>query len=239
MLCDRHRGVGADGVVAVPDQPVDGPLEVVVWNADGSLAEVSGNGLRIAALALRPDPESTRAMEFESAGRRYPIVFEPSGLISIELPPPDAEPVTVALRLATCSLQVTEVNVGNPHAVVEADVVNDADWPAIAAELETHSRWPSRVNVERLRMAADRTLAIDNHERGVGPTSASGTGALAAAIAAIHLKRATNGALGVRMAGGEVVVDVSSKRLKLTGPVDPVYEGNLSQTLMAWLLAAP
>jgi len=231
-LCDRHVGIGGDGVIAVGGQ--DPTYDAEVWNADGSRAEVSGNGLRIAALWLHRGGAAAE-LELRSGGVSYPIQIG-SERVTIRLPPARIAARRAPVAVADGTALVTEVDVGNPHAVVEADVVGSAIWPALAAALERHPRWRAGVNVERVSAASERAIEVDLHERGVGPTRASGTGACAAACAALELGLVQAGPIEVRMRGGHVVVDPRDGLL-LAGPVTALFEGELSGPYTAQLAA--
>ena len=132
------------------------------------------------------------------------------------------------LELAGRTVRFTQVDVGNPHAVLEWTGELEQVWPVVAAGLETHARFPQRTNVELVRAEGPRQLRVELHERGVGPTAASGTGALAAAIAATHLGLSPPGPVRVRMLGGELEVEASAEAASLCGPVLLVFEGELS-----------
>lgn len=202
---ERVRGeVGdADGILEVAD---DG--DVVVWNPDGSRAEMSGNGTRIAArwLAARTGAEVVRVR----VGPRE-VVARMLGGAEVEQ---DLGDVQVGEPERIEGLEVIRVSVGNPHAVVVGD---PDDLPLIGPLLETHPRFPERTNVQVARIDAPGRVTARVWERGVGETSASGTSAVAVA-AATH----GNGEVVVQFPGGELLVRLENGRAYLTGPAEPL-----------------
>jgi diaminopimelate epimerase len=195
----------ADGILEVAD---DG--EVIVWNPDGSRAEMSGNGTRIAArwLAERTGADVVRVR----VGPRE-VVARMLGGTEVEQ---DLGEVTVGEPERIAGLEVVPVSVGNPHAVV---VGEPDDLPLIGPLLETHPRFPERTNVQVARIDAPGRVTARVWERGVGETSASGTSAVAVA-AATH----GEGEVVVRFPGGDLRVRLENGRAYLTGPAEPLVD---------------
>ena len=193
----------ADGILEVG---VRGPAaaDVVVWNADGSRAELSGNGTRIAAAWLS---ERSGAQEVEIAvGPRTIVVRRmPDGSVEQEIGEVRVgEPETVD------GIAFVPVDVGNPHAVVEGDPERIAE---LGPALENHPRFPNRTNVQIARVERRGEVRARVWERGVGETATSGTSAVAVA-AATH----DEGNVVVRFPGGDLGVRLSGGRAWLTGP---------------------
>jgi diaminopimelate epimerase len=163
----------ADGILAVRVTGADA-AEVTIWNPDGSQAELSGNGTRIAArwLAERNAVERVRLVV-------GPRVVE-ARMLDDGRVETDLGEVEVYERERVAGLEVTPVSVGNPHAVVEGD---PDDLPLIGPLLETHSRFPERTNVQVARLERPGEIVARVWERGVGETTASGTSAVAVAAA--------------------------------------------------------
>ncbi len=206
LTSDRVRAeVGdADGIVEVVSADAD-EAEVVIWNPDGSTAELSGNGTRIAARWLS---DRTGASEVRiRVGPRETFARVADGDVEQEL-----GEVTVAEPEQIAGLDVVVVDVGNPHAVV----IGDPDELAhIGPLLETHERFPNRTNVQVARIDGPGEVTARVWERGVGETQSSGTSAVAVA-AATH----GEGDVLVHFPGGDLRVSLSGGRATLTGPAE-------------------
>src|SRR5581483_1551748 len=178
--------------------------EITIWNPDGSTAELSGNGTRIAACWLA-ERTGARAVTIRVGPREMVARFQADGSVEQEMGSVEVfEPEQVA------GLDVTRVSVGNPHAVVAGD---PAEISRIGPLLESHPRFPNRTNVQVARVDAPGIVTARVWERGVGETAASGTSAVAVA-AATH----GDGTVRVRFPGGELRVRLADGRAQLTGP---------------------
>ena len=191
----------ADGIVEVVARGDDW-AEVVIWNPDGSTAEMSGNATRIAAAWLGAERTTVRV-----AGRAVLARRLRDGRIEQDLG--DVH-VSGAQRVA--DYDVIPVDVGNPHAVVIGD---PGDLPIVGPLLETHPRFPQRTNVQVARVDGPGRVTARVWERGVGETSASGTSAVAVA-AATH----GEGDVVVSFPGGDLEVRLDGGRAWLTGPAE-------------------
>jgi diaminopimelate epimerase len=196
-----------DGVMQILD--IDGDdVTVAIVNPDGSLAEMSGNGTRIAAAWLIDRTGSDlarvhvgpRLVEVRRVGER---LYES-----------EMGEVRVGPRETVDGIELTPVDVGNPHAVVLAD---PADLPTVGPLLETHPRFPNRTNVQVARIDGPGEVTARVWERGVGETTASGSSAVAVA-AATH----GEGDVLVHFPGGDLRVRLHDGRAMLTGPAEPV-----------------
>lgn len=219
-LCDRRRGVGADGVLIV--SPL-GPARVKMeyMNADGSPAEMCGNGLRCVArravdLGLVDGPDFV----VETAvGPRRVSVLTPD-LIRVEL-----GPVEVAARDEMIDgYAVRSVNVGNPHAVIFVEDPAASDVEGVGSRLEHNAAFPGGANVEFGAALSSDSIAMRVWERGVGETLACGTGAAAVVAAAAATGRSASVAT-VRLPGGLLDVEISNGVAWITGPATTVYSG--------------
>jgi diaminopimelate epimerase len=218
-LCDRHRGVGADGVLEIAD--VRGAeADVTVWNPDGSRAELSGNGARIAALWLARRsgvafPRLRLGNRTVSARVRETEVEVDLGAVEVGFPEP--------LDVGGERLEVTPVSVGNPHAVVRRRPTRE-DLLRLGPLLERHERFPERTNVQLVHADGPSDLTVLVWERGAGETLASGSSAAAAAAAAV-----THGwcqsPVRVHLPGGTLSVDLRDGRAILTGPAEEIFRG--------------
>jgi diaminopimelate epimerase len=197
----------ADGIVQVLASGHDW-ADVVIWNPDGSTAEMSGNATRIAARWLADATGSStvvvRVGEREVRTRMLPGCDVEQELGEVEVGPTEE----------IDGVRVTPVSVGNPHAVVVGD---PAEIVRIGPLLETHPRFPQRTNVQVVRVDGEGVVTARVWERGVGETSASGTSAVAVA-AATH----GSGRVVVRFPGGDLTVELAGGRATLTGPAERV-----------------
>jgi diaminopimelate epimerase len=197
----REETGDADGIVQVTARGDDW-AEVVIWNPDGSTAEMSGNATRIVAAWLGAEKTLVRVGAREVLARRTE-----DGQIEQDL-----GDVTVSGPERIAGLDVVRVNVGNPHAVVLGD---PDDLPRIGPLLERHPRFPEGTNVQVARIDGPGRVTARVWERGVGETSASGTSAVAVA-AATH----SGGDVVASFPGGELKVRLDAGRAWLTGPAE-------------------
>jgi diaminopimelate epimerase len=242
-LCDRHLGVGADGVLAYSLR--DGGIAMRLINADGSAAEISGNGLRcLAAYAVSLGWLPASHDVFTTAGKRHVDVEARGGgcfriatdlgaprLASADIPclvdPP--RPIVLGLPLVVAAgrrVEVTATSLGNPHCAVFFDEPpDDAEIALLGPALESHPAFPSKTNVEFVSVRSRGELRVRFWERGVGPTSASGTGAASAAVAAM-LRGSVDRSVRVVCDGG--VLDVEwpeGGSVRQVGEVELLFEG--------------
>ncbi|HEY7198496.1 MAG TPA: diaminopimelate epimerase [Gaiellaceae bacterium] len=228
-LCDVSEGIGADGVLEIVS--ADGAeVEVVIWNPDGSTAELSGNGTRIAArwLAEREGAEQVRVRvgprEIGATMRDGLEVETELGGVEVA----DAEIVDVGDE----TIEVTPVSVGNPHAVVAREPTRE-ELLRLGPRLEHHRRFPDRTNVQLVRVDSGSELTVAVWERGAGVTRSSGTSAVAAAAAAVA-RGWCRAPVTVHLAGGDLLVELDEeRRARLTGPAERICRGEISPGLLA------
>lgn len=217
-ICDRHRGIGADGLMLLT--PTAGGADTQLWNADGSRAEVSGNGVRCAAawvarerglvsggtLVIGTVVGPKRLSLLEVDGLRYTFRAEMG-------PPTDLrhETIDIGGTLVPCVV----LRVGNPQCVVLGPATEER-LHAIASQLAVHPFFPEGTNVELVEVRDPKHLRILIWERGVGPTEASGTGACASAVAAAFAGGAARD-VEVESPGGTQHVSWSDETIWLTG----------------------
>lgn len=227
-LCDRHLGVGADGLLVYdPEARV-----VRVFNPDGSEAEKSGNGLRIAACHAVLEHGAGRRFDLLTTDRANPVrVLEVEGarvVSELDIGRPTFEPdrwvfVDTAAGRACCRL----VDVGNPHCVVFGEPVTRERCLELGPLLEHDPLFPARTNVQLVEVVDRRHARIEIWERGAGYTLASGTSASAVAAALIRLEL-TDAALEVRMPGGTLSIrQRRDGRLLQAGPARRVFRAHL------------
>ena len=198
----RTESAGDDGIIQVLASGDDW-AEIVIWNPDGSQAEMSGNGTRIAAKWLAAD----------TGAREVTVRVGPRAvaarMLEDDLVEQDLGEVEVGKPETVDGISFTTVDVGNPHAVVEGD---PSDLPRIGPHLATHERFPRRTNVQVARRVSDDEIEARVWERGAGETASSGSSAVAIA-AAFGLSPVT-----VRFPGGLLHVRFEGTRAFLTGP---------------------
>ena len=226
QLCDRHHGIGADGLITFADGPRGARMQLL--NADGSYSEVSGNGVRCLAawLARTRSMRPRQSVEIETdAGAKMLELLEMDGrrlTFRAEMGQPEN------VRQQTIDVDGSPVDavtlrVGNPQCVVLGDV-NETRLRTIAAKLAVHKVFPEGSNVELARVEGPDRVRILIWERGVGPTEASGTGACAAAVAAMRFGGASRD-VQVTSPGGTQRVEWTDRGLFLTGWAEVVLDG--------------
>jgi diaminopimelate epimerase len=236
-LCARNTGIGADGVEFFAwTGPKSGRLRL--HNADGSIAEISGNGTRCVAawMALergfRPGDELEIATD---AGLRVCHVnaLKTDGEFTVQVTAgmgvPTFAPRTVTLADGL-AVKGVEVSTGNPHFVIVVDnaefAVAGKHWHEIGAEICVHKDFPHQTNVEFVRIVSDSEIEIRIFERGVGPTTSSGTGSSASATAALALNGCRSPLTVVAPGGAQTVEwDGTGTELRLTGPAALIARG--------------
>ena len=203
----RRLATGTDGVLEIVSEAV-GRIEIVIWNPDGSQAELSGNGTRIAA-AWHAARSGAREIEVDTGARVVATRILADGRVEQDL-----GAVVVGPSETVDGVTFVPVSVGNPHAVVFGD---PADIARIGPRLESHPRFPERTNVQVARVDGPGEVTARVWERGVGETGSSGTSAVAVA-AATH----DSGDVTVHFPGGDLYVRLESGRAILVGAAEQV-----------------
>jgi diaminopimelate epimerase len=234
MLCDRHAGVGADGLILYTSAP--GGASMRLFNADGSPSEVSGNGVRgLATILLRADDraEATVVVHTSAGPKALTRTARDGGrqtFVAAMGAPRDLRQVRVVIDGEELTLSVMDF--GNPQCVVLGPLPDRARFERLGRALERHPLFPARTNVEFAFVEAPGTVRILIWERGVGPTMSSGTGSCAALIAAAAYGGAARSAQ-VFSPGGVQQVDWRPDGVYLTGWAEVVFEGTWEGTLEA------
>lgn len=243
-ICDRHTGVGADGFLFVePPKSHANNARVRFYNADGSEAEMSGNGIRCVGAFL-----------MESGGPKVPLRIETlAGIKTLEpvksgggrwvfrvsmgrpiLAPRQipfrakkvsAPVVRYSLALQKGKVRVTVTSMGNPHCSLFVQDFDRVNWAELGREIERHKAFPNRTNVEFVRVISKREIEVRYWERGVGITASSGTGSCAAAVASILNGFASRRVRVKTMAGTMEVEWPEDGEVFLTGPAQSIAEG--------------
>jgi diaminopimelate epimerase len=246
-ICDPHFGIGSDGVLLL-SRPTDDRhvAELRIFNPDGSEAELSGNGAREAALYLRR-AGWTDADEFSimtPAGEITPTI---SSLTTCSLAigrastvsndfPSGGQDGTGTLEAGGREWSFQHISIGNPQCVIDVDgEVEEIDLARVGPEIERHELFPNRTNVSFISVD-ESTVRARIFERGVGETLSSGTGASGAAVAAVL--DGAKSPVKVHLDGGDLEVDVGTELdVRLTGPAEPLYTGQVSDELLQALTA--
>ena len=251
-LCDRHFGVGGDGLILVRPATADGAdFFMLYYNADGSTAEMCGNGVRCFAKYLCDAGLVTGdRVGVQTLGGVYPIEIardeeerfsvatvdmgEPiltPALVPTSLAParPDDEAVVGGmLEVADRTWRVTCVSMGNPHAVIWVDDVDAAPVETVGPLIENHPAFPNKTNVEFAQVTAEGLIRVRVWERGVGETLACGTGACATVVAA-SLEGRVERSAAVELPGGELVVRwAEDGHVYMSGPAESVFVGTMT-----------
>ncbi|MBI1872652.1 MAG: diaminopimelate epimerase [Acidobacteria bacterium] len=228
LVCERHTGIGADGLILYRPSSLGATMRL--FNADGSFAEVSGNGVRCLATLLmqdRPQPEKGTALTIETDGGTKRLWFlDVDGTryqFRAEMGPPEAIQ-QVDLDLGAITVRATTLRVGNPQCVVLERELDERRLLSLGPLIAQHSRFPAGTNVEFAKVARPDRVEILIWERGVGPTRASGTGACAAAVAAASHGNASR-SVDVVAPGGAQHVEWQDDGLYLTGWAEVVLKG--------------
>ena len=242
-LCDRHAGVGSDGLLVLAPPDADGFVaRLRIYNPDGSEAELSGNGAREAIMYLRRRGwvESDTFSIQTAAGEIRPTITGPAtcrvdmGRASLRSPAyPDGGPDGQGeLEAGGRQWSFQHVSIDNPQCAIAIDEaeIGDLDLPTIGPEIEGHGLFPQRTNVSWFAALTPALIRARIFERGVGETLSSGTGATGAAVA--HVLRGGDSPVTVRLDGGELEVEVGEDlHVTLTGWAVPVYRGELAGEL--------
>jgi len=240
-LSDRNWGIGFDQLLVVePPSNPDMDFRYRIYNSDGSEVEHCGNGARcFAKFVLDRELTHKRVINVETKRGAIQLRVMDSGLVTVDMGAPSFVPADLPfsaelndglypLTVGGENYQITPVSVGNPHAVLKVDALQDDQVQSLGAKIESHERFPSKVNVGFMQVVNSSEINLRVFERGVGETQACGTGACAAVVAGIkqgwlapkvtaHLR---GGDLHIEWAGeGEPIL--------MTGPAEKVFEGQI------------
>ena len=245
-LSDRHFGIGSDGVIFInPSQQAD--FEMEMYNADGTRAEMCGNGIRCVGKYVYDHGMTDKtSITVESFGKvKYlDLTVENGKVVKVkanmgkpELTAKDVPVVSVheqvideEIIVKEKSYRMTCVSMGNPHAVVFMDDVEHLAIEEIGPYFENHERFPNRTNTEFVQVIDDSHVKMRVWERGTGETLACGTGCCATAVACV-LNRLTGEHVTVQVLGGEIEIywDQKENLVYMTGPAVTVFEGETEE----------
>jgi len=238
-LADRHRGVGFDQLLVVepPPQP-DVDFHYRIFNADGKEVSQCGNGARcLAKFVRRMGLTWKHRLRVSTSSGIMELRILRNGLISADMGVPKLEPEQVPLRYANretsyrttvegISHQFGAVSLGNPHAVITVDDVEQAPVERVGRALSTHAIFPQGVNVGFMQVVASNEVRLRVYERGTGETQACGSGACASVVVG-RLNKQLEQHVRVYLPGGHLHIDWAGEgeHLFMTGPAEFVYQG--------------
>ncbi|KUG04197.1 diaminopimelate epimerase [hydrocarbon metagenome] len=241
-LCDRHFGIGADGLI-LTGKDEDQDVFMRIFNPDGSEPEMCGNGIRCVALYARRyglvdrDSFSIKTL----AGPRFPEIYKEAGQewIRVDMGEPELDRqkipaagqgsnIAMTLTAAGREFLCTAVSMGNPHAIIYVDDINSVPLTEWGPQIETHKMFPEKTNVEFVKVINEEELEAVVWERGAGITLACGTGACAILVASVLNGQSHRRAI-IRLPGGELVIewDQEDNHVYMSGPAVEVFRGTI------------
>lgn len=246
-VSDRHFGIGSDGLILInPSRVAD--FEMEMYNADGSRGEMCGNGIRCVAKYVYDYglTDQTQISVETLGGIKYLDLTVQDGkvvLVKVDMGSPILKPECIPIQAdgemvvnepivaGRMEYRMTGVSMGNPHAVVYMDNIQDLNIERIGPLFENHERFPKRINTEFVRFVDRHTLEMRVWERGSGETMACGTGACAVAVASV-LNGLTEEKVTVRLLGGDLQIewDQEKNKVYMTGPATTVFDGDIDIT---------
>lgn len=241
-VSDRHFGVGGDGAIFINPSTI-ADFEMEMWNADGTRAEMCGNGIRcVGKFVYDKGLTDKTEITVESFGKiKYLTLYVKEGqvekvkvnmgapeLVAAQVPVvcDKEQAIDEAIEVEGKEYHMTCVSMGNPHAVVFMEDVEGLDIEAIGPFFENHARFPKRVNTEFVKIIDENNVEMRVWERGTGETLACGTGCCATAVACV-LNGLTKENVTVNVLGGQIEIfwDRSENLVYMTGPAVTVFEG--------------
>lgn len=242
-VCDRHFGIGADGlVIALPSDIAD--FRMRIFNSDGSEAEMCGNATRCFARYVYEAGLTTKTelvIETLAGIVRPQLLFEDGKVSAVRVDvgepllqrglipmtgDPEAKAINELLTVGTESYRVNGIRVGTPHCIIFMDEVEDLDLKAVGQPIELHPMFPRKTNVEFVKVIDRKTLRMRVWERGAGITLACGTGSCASAVAAV-LNGKTDRMVTVHLDGGYLLIEWGEdNHLYKTGPAVEAFRGD-------------
>lgn len=240
-LADRRFGVGCDQILIVepPSQP-DIDFRYRIFNADGSEVQQCGNGARCFAKFVR-DRRLTgkKVIKVETSSGLIELHVGINNQVTVDMGVPVLEPANIPfqapqravlypLDVAGESVMIGAVSMGNPHAVLQVSSVKDADIEKLGPTIESHERFPERVNAGFMEIVSRSEINLRVYERGAGETLACGTGACAAVVAG-RLQDLLDSRVKVNLPGGSLTIEwtADGESVKMTGPATTVYQGRI------------
>lgn len=232
ILCHRQFGVGADGLVLITE--VDNLFTMRIFNSDGSEAEMCGNAIRcMADYLLKKDMVKGSVLQIGTISGTKEISIN-DDLYVVDMGKPSfsfnkGEPIDISLQGGKWTAD--PISMGNPHGVVFVDDLATLDFHNWGPRLENAAVWLEKANIEFTQILNANHLKVKVWERGAGPTLACGTGACAAAVAAIR-RGLVNSPVRVSLPGGDLLIEWKADRVYMAGPARKVFTGKLEQSIL-------
>ncbi|MBL4620781.1 MAG: diaminopimelate epimerase [Immundisolibacteraceae bacterium] len=240
---DRHFGIGFDQLLVVEPasdrgQVAGADFSYRIFNADGREVEQCGNGLRCFARYVHDQglTDKTELCVETMAGIYYPQLGD-QGLVTVDMGQPNFEPAKIPFNAATEALdyslpinqtpiKIAALSLGNPHAVTLVDNIDTAPVARVGPLIARHADFPQGVNAGFMQVVDRQNIKLRVFERGVGETLACGSGACAAAVAAMRWQL-TDRRVTVHLSGGELQIEWLPEQVRMSGPATHVYHGTL------------
>jgi diaminopimelate epimerase len=240
-IADRHFGVGCDQILLVeaPSRD-DADFRYRIFNADGGEVEQCGNGARCFVRFVHDHGLTGKtSIRVETASGLIEPRLLDSGLVTVNMGAPrfapadipfaaEAEAMTYPLKVGQHVIDIAALSMGNPHAVLRVNDLDSAPVDILGAAIESHARFPQRVNAGFMQVLTPHDIRLRVYERGVGETLACGTGACAAAVAGIR-QGWLQSPVSVHTKGGDLIIEWAGMghAVLMTGPAETVFEGEL------------
>lgn len=240
-LANRTLGIGCDQVLVI-EAPTEADIDFNyrIFNQDGGEVEQCGNGARcLARYVYDRQLTGKNPILVKTKNRVMTMHLEANKLVSVDMGIPQLDPAQIPFQaeqpaalydidVAGKTYQVAAVSMGNPHTLLQVDDVDTAPVETLGPELECHARFPNRVNVGFMQIVDRNTIKLRVFERGVGETKACGSGACAAAVAAIQ-QELVDSSVTVQLSGGDLNIQWQgeNKPLLMTGPAVSVFHGRV------------
>ena len=238
QLADRHYGIGFDQMLLVRPAQTGADFRYVIYNADGSEVSQCGNGARCFALFVKQKGLSDKSsIRVETGAGELVLNIDAANQITVDMGAPIFEPAIIPLNsaqrqslysveAAAVQLEFSAISMGNPHAVIEVDDLQQSDVEVLGAAMESHPIFPERANIGFSEISNPHQLKLRVYERGAGETLACGSGACAAVVAGIQRGHLTS-PVRVELAGGELTIawQGEGQPVMMSGPASFVFDG--------------
>jgi len=241
QLADRNLGIGCDQVLVIePPSAKNIDFDYRIFNCDGTEVEQCGNGARCMGRYIADQNLSGKKLvRLKSKNRIMEVQLKSRTLVTVDMGPPTLEPdaipfiadnqnTTYAIDIDGQTHNISAISMGNPHAVIRVDDINSAAVEQLGPQLQAHRQFPESVNVGFMEIVNPQHIRLRVYERGAGETQACGSGACAAAVAAIRQGLVEN-IVNIELLGGELSIEWQGDEqpVLMTGPTETVFHGQI------------